>query len=156
MAVCFWYLVKSDLSSVRYCTLVHTNMHICIAFVKTLIRRYPKNTAMFNWSPCTSNQSITCSWVVCLWKFRISSWPPRRLVPAGPATGTGNRRGTVSTQINHILTWLYSKPIIFCAVTIGERVGQGILMEGGWKKDKGVSVYFFLNCSSIRNQYGVI
>ena len=43
MAVLFWYLWKSDLSSVRYtCTMD-----------KQLFPRYQKNTALFNWSACS-------------------------------------------------------------------------------------------------------
>ena len=41
MAVFFWYTVKSDLFSVRYCTHVYTD--------NALNTRYQKNTAMFNW-----------------------------------------------------------------------------------------------------------
>ena len=42
MVVFFWHLVKGDLSSIRYRTLD-----------KSLFTRYPKNTVIFNWSPCT-------------------------------------------------------------------------------------------------------
>ena len=44
-AVCLWYLVKSDLSSVLYTyTVAYTGL---ITF-----SRYQKNTDMFNWVPC--------------------------------------------------------------------------------------------------------
>ena len=43
MAVSFWYLGKSDLSS----------LHVYTVQFCTLFPRYKKNTAMFNWSPCT-------------------------------------------------------------------------------------------------------
>ena len=41
MAVFLWYLVKSYLSGLRYCTRITP--------VKLLFKRYQKNTAMFNW-----------------------------------------------------------------------------------------------------------
>ena len=44
-AVFFWYLVKRDLSSVRYCTYTCT-------LDKSRFPRYQKNSAMLNWSPC--------------------------------------------------------------------------------------------------------
>ena len=44
IAVSFWYLVKSDLSSERYCTRVHWTSHF--------FQGTRKNTAVFNWSPC--------------------------------------------------------------------------------------------------------
>ena len=45
-AVCFWYLVRSDLSSVRYSSRIHWTSHF--------ITRYRKHTAMYNWSLCYS------------------------------------------------------------------------------------------------------
>ena len=49
MAVYFWYLVKIDLSSVRYCT-------------KSFFTRFQKQAAMYNWSPCTVDwaQKVGC------------------------------------------------------------------------------------------------
>ena len=44
MAVCFWYLVKSDLSSVHAYSGVH--------WTSPFFTMYQKNTAMFIWSGC--------------------------------------------------------------------------------------------------------
>ena len=45
MAVCLWSLVKSDLSSLKYCTRVHSTI---------LIYRGTRATAaIYNWSPCS-------------------------------------------------------------------------------------------------------
>ena len=41
----FWYLEKSDLTRVGYCTRVQCTLD------KSIFTRYEKNTAMFNWSP---------------------------------------------------------------------------------------------------------
>ena len=40
MAVCFWYLVKPNLSSERYCTVMYTSV---------TFKRCQNNTAMFIW-----------------------------------------------------------------------------------------------------------
>ena len=71
MAVCFGYLVKCSLSSVRYCTVyLHwrhfykvkggkSDLFTLRVYVqwrtldKYLYTRYHKNTTMFTWSPCT-------------------------------------------------------------------------------------------------------
>ena len=47
MAVFFWYFIKSDLFSVRY-------IHVYTG--KVNFAKYERNTAMFNWSPCTKYQ----------------------------------------------------------------------------------------------------
>ena len=48
MSVFIWYLVKSDLSSIRYCTRVH--------WIFFFFSGYQNNTAMFNWFIQFSNQ----------------------------------------------------------------------------------------------------
>ena len=48
MDVFFWYLVKTDLSSIRYCTLD-----------KSHFTGYKKHPAMFNWSLCTLTDQQT-------------------------------------------------------------------------------------------------
>ena len=47
MVVFFWYLEKSDLSSVD----VYSSLYWWAIFYKV-----PKKHAMFNWSPCMSHQ----------------------------------------------------------------------------------------------------
>ena len=44
MAVFFWYLVKSDLSSAQLYTCTLDKSHF---------KSYQKNTALFNWLPCS-------------------------------------------------------------------------------------------------------
>ena len=48
MAVYFCYIVKSDLSSVQY-----VNVNTWLLFPRSL-----KNTAMFDWSPCTDLDTL--------------------------------------------------------------------------------------------------
>ena len=47
IAVSFWHLVKSDMT----CVHVYRSVHL----EKSNFKRYKKNTAMFNWSPCMSS-----------------------------------------------------------------------------------------------------
>ena len=53
IAACFWYLVKSNLSSLNVYISVHWTLD------KSLFTKYQKNTAMFNWSPCIKIRIIT-------------------------------------------------------------------------------------------------
>ena len=58
MTVFFWYFVKSDMSSVRRCTLDKS--------------QDTKNTALFNWSPCMEI-FLLCIFVLCFLRQVIIS-----------------------------------------------------------------------------------
>ena len=52
MAMCFWYLVKSDLS----CVVINTTVW---AYTKQFtFNKEPENTSMYNWSPCLQKSVI--------------------------------------------------------------------------------------------------
>ena len=69
MVVLFWYLVKSDLSSVPICS---TSLH----WTSHFLQGTRKNTVMFIWSPCNGTTAtavaigwigvIGGSWITCL------------------------------------------------------------------------------------------
>ena len=63
MAVFFWYLEKGDLPSVHMYVQWRT-------LDESLYTRYQKNTAMFNWSPCTKKILDEAPPMVC---YRVTS-----------------------------------------------------------------------------------